>query len=216
MTEQTDYPTDKFGKPNGRDYHYRIPLNNDAAMRLAAWALNGMVRYQDRFVTEWKEYSGDSLCYMGIQTHDSKGHLKGLAEYAHSPQWKDLGVMSDIDEYRHGNGGGTKIRGTFSVDPQSFNGVSTLQFDTVIDQTPSELEQAYENMGDVWTNIQEQVSWAKQKAMDNAHEQIANKQRSCNHEHAVFPEKFVGEMMDSDGYCEDCGAEITEDKELAY
>jgi len=215
MTEKS-YPTDEFGRPNGRDYHYRIPLNDESAMRKAAWALNELVFYKDRFVTEWDGYSGDKLSYMGIQTHDSKGHLTDLAEYAHSPQWKDLGVMSDIDEYRHGSGGGTKVKGTFNVDPQSFNGIQTLQFQTVIEQTPKELEKAYENMGDTWKDIQEQVHWAKQDAMESAREQIADKQRNCEHEHSVFPDRFTGEHMNSDGYCEDCGAEITKGKKLAY
>lgn len=216
MTDNKSYKTDRFGSPNDRDYHYRIPLNNDRAMRLASWALNGMVHYQNRFVVEWDGYSGDKLAYMGIKTHDSKGHLKGLEEYAHSPKWQNMGVMSDIEEYRQNpSGSGTQIKGSFRVDPMSFNGVQKLSFKTVVDPTPTELKEAYEQRGDTWDKIQDSIRWAKEESMEQAREQIAEKQRNCEHEHSVFPENHIGEY-NSDGYCEDCGAELTENKELAY
>jgi hypothetical protein len=210
MTEK-DYPTDRFGNPDGRNYHYRIPLNNDKAMRLATWALHEMVYYQDRFVTEWDEYSGDRMSYMGIQTHDNKGHLDKLAKYAHSPKWQNMGVMSDIDEYRSGTSGGTKVKGSFGVDPMSFNGISTLTFETTLDVTPTELEDASENRGDVWKDIQMSIRWAKDESMENAHEQIAEMQRDCSHDHVI--EGTIGLC------CEDCGAEIEESEDgyqLAY
>jgi len=216
MSEK-DYPTDKFGNPDGRDYHYRIPLNDKSAMRKAAWALHEMVFYKDRFVVEWDEFSGDKISYMGIRTHDSKGHLDALAEYAHSPKWQNLGPMSDIDEYRYSSKGATKVKGTFRVDPQSFNGIQRLSFKTVVSATPSELESAYEQRGDTWSEIQDSIHWAKQDAMESAREQIADKQRNCEHSAAVFPDNHIGEYgSHADGYCENCGAEITEDKELAY
>jgi hypothetical protein len=195
--EEKPYPTDEFGHPNGRNYHYRIPLNDDIAFKKAQLALKGMHPYKDRFVVEWKEFSGDELMYMGIQTHDNKGHLKGLEEYAHSDQWKDLGVMSEIDEYRYYKGG-TRVKGTFNVDPMSFQGVSSLEFTTTLDVTPKELEKAYENMGDTWSEIQEQLSWAKDDAIEKAWEQIAEKQRDCDHNHVA-----EGTLEE---YCEQCGA----------
>lgn len=199
MTEK-DYPTDKFDNPDGRNYHYRIPLNNDRAMRLATWTLHGMVYYQDRFVTKWDGFSGDRLSYMGIQTHDNKGHLDKLAKYAHSPKWENFG-RGEIDEYR-GVAGGTKIKGTFGVDPMSFNGISTLSFETVLDVTPTELEEAYENRSDVWQDIQMSLSWAKDDAMEQAHQEIAEMQRNCSHDHVI--EGTIGMC------CEDCGGEIEE------
>ena len=218
MTNQKSYKTDRFGNPNDRDYHYRIPLNNDRAMRLASWALNGMVHYQDRFVVEWEEYSGDTLSYMGIRTHDSKGHLKGLEEFAHSPKWQNLeSPMTDIQEYRQNpSGSGTVIKGSFRVDPQSFNGVSKLTFKTTIELTPTEFTEAFENRTDEWQSVQEAIRWAKDESMEQAREQIAKQQRECDHDHAVIEDNFIGETRRSDGYCEDCGAEITKDKELAY
>ena len=218
MTDNKSYKTDKFGNPNDRDYHYRIPLNNDRAMRLASWALNGMVHYQDRFVVEWEEYSGDTLSYMGIRTHDSKGHLKGLEEFAHSPKWQNINSpMSDISEYRQNpSGSGTMIKGSFRVDPQSFNGVSKLTFKTTIELTPTEFTQAFENRTDEWQSVQESIRWAKDESMEQAREQIAKQQRECEHDHAVIEDNFIGETKRSDGYCEDCGAEITKEKELAY
>jgi len=212
---ESNYKTDRFGRPDDRDYHYRIPLNNDAAMRKASLALNGMFPYSDRFVVRWDEHSGDSLSYMGIKTHDSKGHLDGLAKFSHSPKWQNLGRHTDINEYRQNPKGGTIIKGTFRVDPQSFNGHSRLSFKTTIAETPTELEQAYENMGDTWQNVQDAVRWAKDDAMENAREQITNRQQNCEHEHAVFPENHISDHG-GDGYCEDCGAELTQNKELAY
>lgn len=212
---ENDYKTDRFGRPDDRDYHYRIPLNDDKALKRASLALKEMTPYKDRFVVEWNEYSGDKISYMGIKTHDSKGHLDGLAEYAHSPKWQNLGPMSDIDEYRYSSKGATKVKGTFRVDPQSFNGITRLSFKTVVSATPSELEAAYEQRGDTWNKIQDSIHWAKQDAMEQAREQIADKQRNCEHSAAVFPDNHIGEFQ-SDGYCENCGAEITENKELAY
>lgn len=206
MTEK-DYPTDRYGNPDGRDYHYRIPLNDDMAVRLASWALNGMVSYSDRWVVEWDGFSGNSLDYMGIKTHDSRGHLDGLAEYAHSPKWESMGPMTDIDEYR-GVSGGTKIRGTFRVDPMSFNGVNKLQFKTTVGVTPSELEKAAENRGETWRDIQESLRWAKDDAMETAWEDIAEKQRQCDHEHTI--DGIHGHT------CEDCGAELDDDGELRH
>lgn len=201
MSNEKPYPTDEFGRPNGRNYHYRIPVNDSGAYRRAVWALHEMVLYKDRFVTEWKEFSGDKLSYIGLQTHDNKGHLKGLEEYAHSDQWQDLGMHSDIEEYRYYKGG-TKVRGTFNVDPQSFQGVSSLEFTTTLDVTPKELEEAYENMGDTWQSIQMTLSWVKNDAMEQAREQIAEKQRNCEHEHVA-----EGTLTE---YCEDCGKEFEE------
>lgn len=211
-----NYPTDDFGRPDGRDYHYRVPLNDERAATLASRALNGLAPFQDRFVVSWDEFSGDKIAYLGIRTHDSKGHLMGLAEYAHSPKWQNVGPMSDIDEYRSGRSGGTKVRGSFRVDPQSFNGVSKLSFTTVLDVTPTELEAALSERGDTWRDIQETIRYAKDDSMEQAREEIAEQQRNCEHDHAVFPENHVGKTARSDGYCEDCGAELTEDKELAY
>jgi len=175
-----------------------------------------MVHYRDRFVVEWDEYSGDELSYMGIRTHDNKGHLKRLEQYVHSPKWQNLGSMSDINEYRYHAKGATKVKGSFRVDPQSFNGINKLQFTTVLDVTPSELESAYEQRGSTWDDIQQSLRWAKDDAMEQAHEQIADRQRQCDHNHAVFPDNFVGKTRNSNGYCEDCGEEITENKKLAH
>ena len=218
MTEN-NYKTDRYGRPDSPDYHYRIPLNDNQAVKRASLALKGMYPYKGRIVYKWDGFSGDQISYLGIRTNDSKGHLTGLAKYAHSPKWRDLGVMSDINEYRYYKKG-TKVRGTFNVDPMSFNGVSRLQFETVLDVTPSELETAYENMGDTWGEIQRSLQWAKEDAMESAREQIAERQRNCEHEHAVFPDNHIGETARSDGYCETCGAELQHtdngDIELAY
>jgi len=209
-----DYPTDEFGRPDGRDYHYRIPTDNDAAMMLASWALHGRVKYSDRLVSKWGGFSGDDgVSYIGIETRDNKGHLDGLAKYAHSPEWRDMGVMSDIDEYRQNpSGAGTKVRGTFRCSPDDPHTEITLEFDTVVDLTPTELEAAYENMGDDWDSAQDSIHWAKQDAIEEYREELWEHRRDCEHNHFVRTD--IPGRSGAVGYCEDCGAELDENGEI--
>jgi len=164
--EDPDYPTDKFGRPDGRDHHYRIPYSDETAVRLATWTLHGTIN-ADRLVSEWDGFSGDQLEYLGIQTHDSKGHIDGLAKYAHSPDWRDAGVLTDVEEYRHARGGGTRIVGTFKFSPVPEAYPITLTFDTAVDLTLTEFEDAMDALGETWTEeVQPAIWWAKDEAME--------------------------------------------------
>ena len=198
------------------NFHYVIPMNNDKAMKLASLALNRMGTFDDRRVVKWDDHSKDKLAFLGIKTIDQKGRLSLLSDYEHSQKWEKLGVLSDINEIKQCSSGGTLLRGSFNVDPQSFNGVSRLTFETHTEYTPSEVKEAYDQYNDTWKDIQQTVNYAQNESMEKAREEIANKQRECEHEHAVIDADFVGEHMHADGYCEDCGAEITEEKELAF
>jgi hypothetical protein len=211
--EEKDYKTNEFGSPVDRNYHYRIPTDNDAAMRLASWALHGRVKYSDRVVSEWKGHSGDGISYLGIETRDNKGHLDGLAKYAHSPEWQNLGPISDIDEYRQNpSGAGAKVRGTFKCSPDGPHREITLEFDAVVDLTPTEFEAAYENAGDDWGSVQDTIHWAKQDAIEEYREELWEHRRDCEHEH--FVEKDTLGRNRAIGYCEDCGAELDENGEI--
>jgi len=164
--EDPDYPTDEFGRPDGRDHHYRIPYSDETAVRLATWTLHGTIN-ADRLVSEWDGFSGDQLEYLGIQTHDSKGHIDGLAKYAHSPDWRDAGVLTDVEEYRHARGGGTRIVGTFKFSPVPEAYPITLTFDTAVDLTLTEFEDAMDALGETWTEeVQPAIRWAKDEAME--------------------------------------------------
>jgi hypothetical protein len=198
------------------NFHYVIPMNNDKAMKLASLALNRMGTFDDRRVVQWEDHSKDKLAFLGIKTIDQKGRLSLLSDYEHSQKWEKLGVLSDINEIKQCSSGGTLLRGSFKVTPESFNGVSRLTFQTHTEYPPSEVKEAYDQYNDAWKDIQQTVNYAQEESANNAREEIANKQHECNHEHAVIEDDFVGRHSRAEGYCEDCGAEITSDKELAF
>lgn len=204
--EDKPYPTDEIGRPDGRNYHYRIPLNDYRAVRLATWALHDRVAYKNRLVSKWDGFSGDELSYMGIQTHDNKGHLKGLAEYSHSAKWQDGPRFTDVDEYR-GVSGGTKVKGTFKYTENHCT--RTLEFETAVGLTPKEFEKAAEEMGEEWRKVQDAIQWAKDEAIEQFQEAKMEFQRECEHpwrlEETTHP--------DAEFYCEKCEAEVTSDGE---
>ena len=214
------YKTDDFGRPDDADYHYRIPLNDDRAMRLATWALHEIVHYSDRFVVSWDGFAGDSLSYMGIRTNDRKGHLRGLAEYAHSPRWEDAGVMTDVDRYRQNpSGAGTKVVGSFRASPVDPHAEVTLTFDTVVDLTPTEFEAALEARGDAWDeHVRPAIRWAKDDAVEAYQEAHAERQRECDHDHTIDVSDATGvaHSREAVAFCEDCHAEVDADGSLAY
>ena len=213
LATDKDYPETEWGRPDGRDYHYRVPLADDAAAELAFRALKGRFPYGDRFVVEWDEFAGDELSYIGIRTNDSKGHLVGLAEFAHSPRWRDAGVMTDIDEYRP-VGGAVRIRGSFIAYPEPHNRVS-LTFDTTVNAAIDEFETALDSMdGEVWTQITMAMSWAKDEAIEQYREDLMDYRRhECDHPHPVEVDGntyVVARSPDAVAVCEECGAELDE------
>jgi len=164
--EDPDYPTDEFGRPDGRDHHYRIPYTDEAAINIATWTLHDTIN-PDRLVSGWSGFSGNQIAYLGIQTHDSKGHIDGLAQYSHSPDWRDAGILTDVEEYRHAVGGGTRLEGTFKyhATPEAYP--VTLTFRTVVDLTLTEFEEALDSLGETWTEeVQPAIRWAKDEAVE--------------------------------------------------
>jgi|APHM01.1.fsa_nt_gi hypothetical protein len=211
MSEKdTDYPTDEFGRPDGLNYHYRIPMNNRAAMSLATRALRGMYPFEDRFVTEWDGASGDGLTYFSIETHDNKGHLDGLEKYTHAPEWEDGFRMSCIDEYRRVTGG-TKVRGSFRATPTE-GYETTLHFETVVSLTKAKLEDAEEKRDERWREVQREISAAKDERIEEWHRQRVQQQRECDHEHTLLESHHPR----AEGYCEDCGADVNKNNEVVY
>jgi hypothetical protein len=168
-----DYPTDKFGRATGRNHHYRIPYSDEVAMNIATWTLHDTIN-AERVVTEWGDFSGNQLRYFGLETIDSKGHIDGLAKYSHSPDWSDAGILTDVQEYRHATGGGTRIVGSFKFSPTPHGYPVTLKFDTAVDLTVTEFEDALEDLGQTWTEeVAGPIRWAKDDAMAEARERLA-------------------------------------------
>jgi len=203
------YATDEFGRPDGRDHHYRIPLNDERAVTLASRALKGMWPYSDRFVVEWDGFAGDSLRFMGIRTNDSKGHLDGLADCSHSPRWESCGPMTEVDEYRDYHGG-TKVRGSFRASPEPHMEI-TLSFDGVVDMNKSDFEAALENRGDDWNDVQRQLSWLKDERLEEYRQEREEQRQSCDH--TALLEPTVTTHRDAKHVCETCGAETDADGE---
>jgi hypothetical protein len=218
--DDVPYPTDEFGRPAGRDYHYRIPLNDDRAMRLATWALHEMVHYKDRFVVEWDGFAGDELAYIGLRTNDSKGHLRGLAEYTHSPRWEDVSDRSttEVDRYRQNpSGGGAKIVGTFRCDPTGDGAYRTLEYETVVALTPTEFEAALEQRGDDWGEVRDAIRWAKDDAIEAYNEARAEFQRECDHGPTLDADDVtVFHSPDAVAFCERCEAELDADGDVVW
>jgi hypothetical protein len=217
--DDAQYPTDDFGRPDGRDYHYRIPMNDDRAMRLATWALHGRLHYDDRFVVEWDDFAGD-LGYIGLRTMDSKGHLTGLAEFAYSPRWESVSDRQTcaVDEYRQNpSGGGTKLVGTFRYSPTAEGFPVTLEYETVVSLTPTEFEAALENRGDDWSEVRDAIRWAKQDAQEDYRQARAEYQRECDHG-PTRGEDDVTVFHDprAVAFCEECGAEIDADGTVVW
>jgi len=218
-----DYPTDEFGRPDGRDFHYRVPLGDEPAATLAMMALKGMGRYDERFVARWKDYSARKPgAYIGLETHDSKGHLAGLAEYAHSPAWEDVSdrVSTDVDEFRQNpTGRGTKFRGTVDVDPTGDGVYRSVEYDAVVTTvTPSEFRDALMG-GDGSDDVRDAIHFAQRDAADEYRRRRAEAQRECEHVHFVrFDEVDHGHPHDprAVGYCEDCGAEVSDDGDVVW
>lgn len=173
-----DYPTDEFGRATGRNHHYRIPYSDEVAMNIATWTLHDIIN-AERVVTEWGDFSGNQLRYVGLETIDSKGHIDGLAKYSHSPDWSDAGILTDVQEYRHATGGGTRIVGSFKFSPTPHGYPVTLEFETAVDLTVTEFEDALEDLGDTWAEeVAGPIRWAKDEAIEEARERLAEHEDS--------------------------------------
>lgn len=205
--EEKPYKTDEFGRPDDRNYTYRIPIDDTRAFRKASMHLKG---FTDRWVDRLKDHDGSDIGHMVIQTKDDKGHLSGLTEYQYSAKWERPFKHSRHDwEIRPANKGGTKIRGTFSAfDEAGFQ--ITIPFDTTVSQTVSTVKAIAngEADSDVRNDFEEQMHWVKNDAIDAHRERVFEAQQDCDHEHFVRDDSAFYDDPSAVGYCEDCGAEL--------
>jgi len=205
-----DYPTTDLGRPDGKNRHYRVHMNDSRGMRKVAMAL----QLSDRLVYEC------DCCdfpYFGIETNDSKGHIPYLTEWSSDKRWESPFPHEDW-EINYRNGGGVRIRGTFTACDE-YGGEFACPLDSGmreftmsevreianLEADPDDIDRFYEIMG-----------YIKEDAVDEYHEKKAEAQRECDHRHTVEEDGPGIVSPDAAGYCEDCGAEVTAEGELAW
>jgi hypothetical protein len=211
----SDFPTDDLGMPNGRNYHYEIPLNDDEALKKLRFA-----RWKGRDFTNVTDNSIDNgrFGYLTIKTFDRKNHIKGLSNYAKSPQWIapfGPGKWEDLEAKANGNGG-SKVKGTVPMfDEYGHEYRLGVEFDVSV--SPSDLE----NMDygdDEHEAFSDALHWATEDALEAKREAEYQAQQECDHERAVRDENSsvshtTGERVGDDellAWCEDCGHEWVE------
>lgn len=179
--QKRSYPTDEFGRPDGRNYQYRISLDDGRALRKASIA--------DKFMGRWVEWdsTGDNVPFgcVHIRTHDNKGHIPGLATCVHSHAWEDMptgpGRLEGLEMRQStSRGGGTKIKGSVYAGATIYGAqFNYLHITTAVEATPGQIRKAYngdlatDDADDVRDQIEDAVHWAIQDRMDELHEELA-------------------------------------------
>lgn len=152
------YPVDEFGRPAGRNYNYRIPVENDRALRKLRIAEKILDRW---FSEEWKVLDG----YVEVQTRDKKGHLPGLAEYNYARGWEKFPARGRLGrlEMKNAPRGGTRLKGSVFAGFTCYGvDVDYVGVDFTVGATPSEIRAAYEtgkNEDEVVGEIEEALHW---------------------------------------------------------
>lgn len=204
-----DYPTNEWGDPDGKNYHYRIHLNDRSGMFRAGRAL----RSDERFVVEC---DCCSFPYFGIKTMDEKGHIPWLTEYSRDERWTAPFPHRDW-EINYASHGGTRIEGTFTATDEHGMEIS-VPFKGRVSLTKSEVEAVARNEADSEKveRFQTAMDWIQEDAMDDYREAVWEAQQECDHDRTHLIDGPGLECPNADGYCEDCGAEVTAEGELAW
>lgn len=206
MTEN-NYPTDEFGRPDGRDYHYKIPFDDSRALRKVRIA----EKVKGRWITHESSAKRDGRLdgCEHYQTHDNKGPISGIGEYEYSQQWEypfGPGRMESLRARPNtAGGGGTKIEGTVpAYDEGGYR--YNLEVSFTSDLTMTQLR----GMDDeTYDTITEELHWAEQDAHEQRREKEWELMQKCDHNHIVeFNEPSPGKGGMIDGYCEDCDKEF--------
>lgn len=201
MEDDKPYSTDKYGRPDDKNYHYRIPLDGSAKRALRK------VRVAEKVKGRWIETetsaSRDGIIgYRHVETKDNKGPIAGLdGKYRFSKEWEypfgpgrrgQLRARPNLQK-----GGGTKIKGPV--------GGTDLFVDFTSELTMSQLEHMDD---DAYNILAREMDWALEDARRKKQEAIAEQRSNCDHQHFVeLDEPSWGEMGKISGYCEDCGHE---------
>lgn len=207
MTGNESYPTDEFGRADGRNYHYKIPLDDKRALSKLRVADKVKGRWFEKESSASRDGKLDGCIH--VQTKDDKGPISGLSEYEYSKEWEypfGPGRMENLRVRPNtSGGGGIKVNGTVPA----YGGAGfryDLEVSFVSELTMSEARDMTDEAYDTITN---ELHWAEQEAHEKRREAIAEERRNCNHEHSVeFDEPKAGERGMIEGYCEDCGEEF--------
>lgn len=191
-----NYPTDWMDNPDGRDYHYRFKGNNEDAWRKVRYA-----RIFDRMIELYPKdmkHLRTDIDHVTVKTYDHKGHIKGLREYAVSPDWRTVPHTLGRMEVNNANGGGSRVKKRNHHSGEAWGKID-VQFH--VDFTPSEIIAAYED-GENEDAVRDAINQARHYAVDDRIEELKEQryqyQQDCDHDHVVKGGTGVV------GYCEDC------------
>lgn len=203
----TNYPETEWGTPDGKNYHYRFHANDEEAWRclkLARWVGRGFELYPREM-----KHLRVKLDHVTVRTFDRKNHIKGMKNYAVSPDWEVIPHSLGRMEMKNANRGGSKIRA------EEYTGEywGTVEVTFTVDYTPTEIKAAYEdgeNEDAVRETIGEARHWAVEDKIEELQEAEWRFQERCGHHHVVRDDSLIGIV----GYCEDCGRDWEDDDEL--
>jgi hypothetical protein len=105
-------------RSRGRNYTYRIPLDDRRAfskVRVAEKIMGRLIEWNPKDVLQDTVFPPR---YEVVRTFDREGPLPGLGKYRYSSDWEKFPLRPgrfERLEMRHGNGGGTKLRGEVYV-----------------------------------------------------------------------------------------------------
>jgi hypothetical protein len=132
------------------------------------------------------------------------GTIPGCHEYRYDISWRPVPNWPRL-EMNNANGGGTKIQGESYVGTSDSRIPNDLHVEFHVDETPTEIEAAFEEGGERADEMNETISealhWAEQEAFENAKELVYQAEQNCDHQHVVTTGHDRAEVA----YCEDCG-----------
>jgi hypothetical protein len=204
-----NHPTDMMDNPDGRDYCYRFQANNEDAWKKLKWAgwKNRLIERRPKKM----EHLRTQIDHVTLKTYDKMGYIKGMKQYAVSPDWEKVPYSRGKREMRHANGGGSKIRSKERTEKWG-----TFTVETTVEHTPGEIRDAFENgvnENAIHHSIQRAVGWAVDDKLDTFREKMAEKRRElleeCDH-----PERCVERTHEPNDrvWCELCEMDYARDE----
>lgn len=203
-----------FERPTRRTFTYRVPIDDDQAMR----KIHALQQLDSGYlITEIPESdvpTGGAARHWSYKFYESKetggihkekkgGTIPGLHEYRYSLEWQPVPSHDNL-EMNNAEGGGTKIRGEEYIGTSDPRIPNTLHVEFTLEATPTEIIEAFEkrteDTQEIRENFGEAMHWAEVDAFEKAREAVYEYEQNCEHNHVV---KTDGARCVA--YCEDCG-----------